>query len=261
MIVVDLGANIGYYALMEASLVGPTGHVYAIEPDPRNVGLLRDNIALNSFQEIIDVHEVAISDSDGAVPFVLSEMTNMSHLESCGSSSPKDHSIVVRGQTLDTFLSGKRPPDFLRMDIEGGEVEVLRSVAAMADRFANGFRILLELHQHAYSHSRSLEPVLVELCQKGFTIGMVVARYDHDLGDLNLQPSSTVQGLGTVEHVYEQVPQELAIRLACDVPARARYLLIEKGVSTTRERLAPAIVDRIDSDTRRSRPLPQGRRQ
>src|SRR3989344_8248708 len=49
MHVLDLGANIGYYALIEASLVGPKGKVYAIEPSQSNFDLLNKNIGLNQF--------------------------------------------------------------------------------------------------------------------------------------------------------------------------------------------------------------------
>ena len=43
-VVLDLGANIGYYAIMEARKIGGTGKIYAIEPDPRNIELLQKNI-------------------------------------------------------------------------------------------------------------------------------------------------------------------------------------------------------------------------
>ena len=43
----DIGANIGYYAVMEALMVGKEGEVIAIEPSPSNVRLLERNVALN----------------------------------------------------------------------------------------------------------------------------------------------------------------------------------------------------------------------
>ena len=48
--VVDIGANIGYYALLEARQVGPTGRVYAIEPVPENFATLNKNVRLNQYR-------------------------------------------------------------------------------------------------------------------------------------------------------------------------------------------------------------------
>ena len=49
--VLDVGANIGYFTLMLAKLVGPTGKVFAFEPDPRNISLLKKNIETNGYQK------------------------------------------------------------------------------------------------------------------------------------------------------------------------------------------------------------------
>ena len=46
---VDVGANIGYFSVLAACLVGEGGQVFAFEPDPDNFRLLRDNVALNGF--------------------------------------------------------------------------------------------------------------------------------------------------------------------------------------------------------------------
>ena len=51
-VVLDLGANIGYYALMESMIVGGEGKVYAVEPSPENYKMLKENIELNGFTNI-----------------------------------------------------------------------------------------------------------------------------------------------------------------------------------------------------------------
>src|SRR3954453_12660410 len=58
-IVVDVGANYGYYSLLLADLVGPAGHVYAIEPNPAAATLLRRSVALNGFDARTTICEVA----------------------------------------------------------------------------------------------------------------------------------------------------------------------------------------------------------
>ena len=52
-IVVDIGANIGYYALLEARMLGDKGRVYALEPVPHTIELLRANVELNNYSNIL----------------------------------------------------------------------------------------------------------------------------------------------------------------------------------------------------------------
>jgi len=125
MTIVDLGANIGYYTLLAASRVGARGMVYAIEPFPDNFALLQRNIALNQHGAIVQAFQLAISDSIGTAPMYLGQADNLHTLvdsgQGHGTASP---TIRVQTLTLDAFLVGKRPIDFLRMDIEGGECHV-----------------------------------------------------------------------------------------------------------------------------------------
>src|SRR5690348_3038064 len=65
MTAIDVGANFGYYTMLFAALVGPRGHVYAIEPAPATAGLLRRSVQLNGFQVNTTVVEAAAGASDG----------------------------------------------------------------------------------------------------------------------------------------------------------------------------------------------------
>src|SRR5689334_5897732 len=69
MTVVDLGANIGYYTLLASRLVGPSGVVYAFEPDPLMFEYLTGNVARNRCGNVIAV-DVAVTDRIGRAPFV-----------------------------------------------------------------------------------------------------------------------------------------------------------------------------------------------
>ncbi len=83
MTVLDIGANIGYYALMELALIGPGGLLIAVEPSPSNVALLRRNLALNNWNSI-EIHQVAMSDRQGERAFFLSEMSNLNTFHDTG---------------------------------------------------------------------------------------------------------------------------------------------------------------------------------
>lgn len=122
MTIAEVGANIGYYALMEASIIGDKGKIYAIEPFPPNYELLKRNIELNQYNKIVDLHNIAISDKPGKTKLFLNDKHNLCNmLESAGC----EGSVEVETKTLDDFIKGKKLPDMIRMDIEGYEYYVL----------------------------------------------------------------------------------------------------------------------------------------
>ena len=61
MKIVDIGANLGYFTVIAARRVGPSGRIFSYEPDPHNYALLKKNIETNHFKNVIPV-PVALSD-------------------------------------------------------------------------------------------------------------------------------------------------------------------------------------------------------
>src|SRR3984885_5817242 len=61
---IDVGANIGYFTCLMAKLAGPAGRVLAIEPEPQNLTLLRQSIAINHLANV-EVHPCALGASEG----------------------------------------------------------------------------------------------------------------------------------------------------------------------------------------------------
>ena len=66
-VAIDLGAHIGYYTLLLARLVGPTGRVLAFEPDPDNFALLSRNVEMNGYANV-ELFNAAASDRPGRSP-------------------------------------------------------------------------------------------------------------------------------------------------------------------------------------------------
>ncbi len=124
---VDAGANVGFYTLHLAKRVGPSGRVFAFEPDPRNASRLRRNVALNAFEGIVEVTEAAVSDRNGSGTFHRSDETH-SGWGSLASHAGEISSIEVATTTLDSFLEARKIErvDFLKADVEGSEIELLR---------------------------------------------------------------------------------------------------------------------------------------
>lgn len=122
MNVVDIGANLGYFALQEAEVIGPKGLVYAIEPIPQNYLLLKKNIALNGFRNV-RVFNLAIGNADGCLDLFLSPASNWA--SAFKTSLNTNQKLSVPSERLDTFLEGRGRVDLIRMDVEGYETNII----------------------------------------------------------------------------------------------------------------------------------------
>jgi len=128
MVVLDIGANIGYFSLRLSSLVGVNGRVIAFEPNPVVLDELKFNLALNGTKNV-DVVASALAESDGEAEFCFPEIGMEAH----GSLRPNDtfkvqKRSVVKVARLDSILEAKgiRKVDFVKIDVEGAERLVIR---------------------------------------------------------------------------------------------------------------------------------------
>lgn len=121
MVVIDVGANIGYYTLLAARLVGPTGMVVAFEPGPANTELIHRNLVLNQFTNV-RILPVAVSDVPDMVGFGMDD--------SNGSiTSGAQAQFQVPAVPLDQALAREPRIDLIKIDIEGAEGRALRGMA------------------------------------------------------------------------------------------------------------------------------------
>jgi FkbM family methyltransferase len=117
-VVFDVGAHYGYYTLLSSALVGPAGKVFAFEPSPGNIPRLQKHIRINHCDNVA-VLEVALSDHEGTARFDNQAGSGTGHLSSEGR-------IEVPITSFDALSSRLPPPNVLKIDCEGAEVEVLK---------------------------------------------------------------------------------------------------------------------------------------
>jgi FkbM family methyltransferase len=133
-VVYDIGANIGFFTIICARLVGPNGRVYAFEPMPESAVTLRHNVALNSLDNTVVV-EKAASSADGRAELLVSEWSAFHALKAEGISPPERARGAVEVETiaLDNFASDGDgdSPDVVKIDVEGAELEVIKGMAAL----------------------------------------------------------------------------------------------------------------------------------
>ncbi|MDD5544857.1 MAG: FkbM family methyltransferase [Acidobacteriia bacterium] len=139
-VLVDVGANVGFYSLLASKLVGNKGQVYAIEPFPRNVKILERHLQLNHIPNVT-VFALAVSDACGMRGFLEGENPSVGHLGEANTST-------VETVTLDSLLEQGLilPPQFIKMDIEGEE----RSALSGAERLLLRYHPTLFLSTHGY---------------------------------------------------------------------------------------------------------------
>jgi FkbM family methyltransferase len=130
-VVYDVGANVGFMTLIAARLVGPTGHVYAFEPIPENARAIERNAALNNLENIT-VLELALSDRAGEAVLRIPQMNQGAHLAAVGAAVGEEDDLTVQTAALDELRRTReiRPPDLVKLDVEGAELLVLGGMRA-----------------------------------------------------------------------------------------------------------------------------------
>lgn len=125
----DAGANLGYYTIKIANIVGPTGRVVSFEPNPELYPFLEQNVSINGFSGRCEVHRLALGSGDGHARLVF-DYSNMGggtllHAQATPTDAVEVEVSVVAG---DAVLSGQAF-DLLKFDVEGAEPLAARGLA------------------------------------------------------------------------------------------------------------------------------------
>jgi FkbM family methyltransferase len=163
----DVGANIGYFTLLAASIVKQTGRVIAVEPNPQNLQLI--------YASMVEAHSSNIV----VFPFAASDAQAILRFTTVGSnggvvtehSRDQRHFLLVPAVVLDHTLKDENRIDLIKIDIEAHEPIALRGLAATIERLRP--RIITEFHPWAMrlnhpedpiEYLRQLEAMRYELC-------------------------------------------------------------------------------------------------
>jgi FkbM family methyltransferase len=127
MVIVDVGANVGFYTLEMAAWVGPGGRILAFEPDPVNYRLLQTRVAKAMFTNI-DLYRVALGDETGHATLYSSAYNRADNRLSRSHLERHVEVCDVELHTLDEFLVARdiHVIDALKIDVQGSEFNVLR---------------------------------------------------------------------------------------------------------------------------------------
>jgi FkbM family methyltransferase len=143
MVVVDVGANIGYFTLLAASLVGPSGRVFAVEPWPANFVVLDRCITRNSLAQV-RAFEFGLAEEAGVARIGQADQTVFNN-RTASMVGPGQMPVEVR--TLDDCVAewGVERIDLLKMDVDGYELKILRGAQrCLRDRVIRNLVIELD---------------------------------------------------------------------------------------------------------------------
>lgn len=152
--VVDVGAHIGYFTVLFASLVGDSGTVFSFEPNNQNFDVLTNNIDLNGYAHRVNECKKAVSNHTGETMLAVEKgNVGASHLVDRADSTGR-HQIPVEVSTLDAELGTDDtvpPVDFVKIDVEGLEDLVILGMQSVIE--AHRPEILLEFNPDVWESS------------------------------------------------------------------------------------------------------------
>ena len=156
-LVIDCGSNIGL-SVVYFKQIYPGARVISFEPDEGNFHLLRQNVEKNQLMEVT-LYQAAVWIRDGAISFESRE-SEASHIQEGGDGKS------VKAMRLKTILQNTGPVDFMKMDIEGAEYEVMEDISNELGVVKNLF---LEYHGKV-EDTKKLTRLLTIVQEAGFRV-------------------------------------------------------------------------------------------
>ncbi|MEP4379631.1 MAG: FkbM family methyltransferase [Alphaproteobacteria bacterium] len=164
---VDVGANIGFFAALFGTLVGPDGKVFAFEPVPANIAILKRNIGLNNLDNVV-IEPSACGETNAVAAMQVEGNLSTARMETRGENTDGGSSGIAV-VTIDSVLAGDpRPVRFMKIDIEGFELFALRGADETLARSPD-IELLVEYSESAFAQfGYSGADLIAHLAEHGF---------------------------------------------------------------------------------------------
>jgi len=191
-VVVDVGANIGYFTLLAARLVGPKGKVFSFEPEPLNFRYLTKNIELNNYSQVF-AYQMAVSNKNGKTKLYLCDYDSGHHtinkyegVKAYSRGRPtRKHSVEIETVVLDDFLKEKTNHiDVVKIDVEGAELLVIKGMEEILKKNRN-IKILLEFFPLLLRKMESSPEELIKMLSQKYDFNIFIVGSDYTMKGLS----------------------------------------------------------------------------
>jgi len=189
-VVVDMGANVGYFTLLAAKLVGPNGKVFSFEPNPKNFQYLKKNIELNNYTNVRP-EQKAVSNNSGRIKLFNCPYDTGHHTINQAEGieayregrGGKVSSIDIDAVALDDYLSGKSDKiNVMKIDVEGAEDLAYKGMRSIVQKNRN-LKIFMEFFPLLIEKMGSSPKEFIENILKDFNI--FVIGHDYSMKKVN----------------------------------------------------------------------------
>ncbi|WP_306332749.1 FkbM family methyltransferase [Streptomyces sp. KL118A] len=212
---VDVGANVGYFAVLGAGLVGPRGRVVAIEASPAFHDRLLRNAELNGHANIRAVN-AAVSDAHKRLTFILASSNNMGANSIVPYDGPAESTFEAEASPLPELLEPAELAEarVIKIDVEGAEGGVVRGLAPALDRLRDDVEIAVEVTPDRMQQlGDSVEELMKTMREAGFHAYRLVNEYAPDTyPDAIRSPAPPVRWrepvVGETELVFSRIDAE-----------------------------------------------------
>ena len=186
-IVLDIGANIGYYTLLMSDLVENDGKVFAFEPEPYNFELLQKNIEINACNNVI-LEKNAISNCNKRSNLYLSKYNTGMHR--LNESKYCEKYIEINVIKLDDYFYNNELINkikFIKIDVEGSELDVLQGMESILEKNSQ-ITILLEfIPENLIEHGSDPIHLLEFLIDRNFRLYTIVDNNKEEIDRSNFK--------------------------------------------------------------------------
>lgn len=176
---VDVGANIGYYTMLASHLVGPTGHVTAIEPVPRFYHHLQATLLLNRARNVRTI-EKAVAIEPGRVEMFLSDPGNLGGTSTIRPRIVRESFHADAAPLLDLLTPAEiRDARLIKIDVEGAEAAAVQGLVPVLGTLRPDAELIIEITPRALAkQGDDVDDVIAPLRTAGFHTYRITNDYD-----------------------------------------------------------------------------------
>lgn len=211
---VDVGANLGIHTLAAARAMQGQGRIIAFEPFEPTQRLLARSVWINGFSPIVEIHQAAVSNKTGLQALFLGATSGHHSLfevpSPCGLAPQPVEVPLVR---LDDVIQSNTPVDLIKIDVEGVELDVLKSAKSL---ISNNVSIAL-IVEFGFSHLSRIGHTTEDWLAAFHELGLIYQAINADTGKLEVWTAAQLEAVDSVNLFFAR-PESIAWARARAVP-------------------------------------------